>query len=56
MQKDGRHRHKCFASLALLLLSLWVLAACAAGSDRTDDSDRQRPVFYGGVSGSPVSR
>ena len=39
----------------LTLLLLLVLAGCAAGSDRSNDSDRQ-PVFYGGVGGSVLSR
>ena len=42
-------------ALLLCLMTLGILAGCAASGDRSDDSD-QRPVFYGGVGGSALSR
>lgn len=39
----------------LVLVTLLAVAGCATG-DRASDNDQQRPVFYGGVSGSPGGR
>lgn len=48
-------KHCRRAAMLLCLVTLVVLAGCT-GADRSSDSDNQRPVFYGGVTGSPVGR